>query len=551
MLSLGLALAALQTPALDVPAFVRAHRAADRALTQGELGEAATLFEQCLALHPRNGAIAYGLACVHARGGRKRSAVEWLAKAAEFGYREAAVALWDEDLASVRGDEGFDAAVKRLRVVDTRKRDATRIWDPRPHVYVREVDIDRGGTRIVAALSDGSIAAHDAQTGVETARSKKLGDTTWDLCLAPDGGAVAVLTCDGVLHFCDPSSCEETARVDALAPAQGEELENPCGWPFGAEVEFDPTGTRVIAAARTRGGVLASAKGEKIAQLDDLQGGFFAVRVGWNHDGSRLAYTNDSALLFRSGESGAPTGPALATPSTIGAFAFSADGKWIATGHDDGRVRVWTANGFQLEHETEKFSDWASDDFQIGAVSFSPDSARLAFTTTVGVYVQVLDVANWKTVGTSSHLGGRMGEPALLCWSPDSARLWSSYAGGAIGLFAFDVQPFQESWLMWGRTPRSSRADIAAFACSGGIAAIDVEHGHLRWRRVSTGVDGDLFQTPERYFDASFDDLGGLLLFTTTRRDEGLELTAIAALAFDPKRVRAARAGVELSYVSW
>jgi WD40 repeat protein len=551
MFSLGLVLAALQTPELDVPDFLRTHRAADRALTRGELGAAATLFEQCLALDPENANAAYGLACVNARGGRKPRAVEWLAKAAKWGYRDAAVAMWDEDVATLRGDEAFDAAMKALRVVDGGNPDRARIWDSRPHAHVREVDIDRGATRIVAALNDGSIAAHDAQTGVEIARSKKLGDSTWDLCIAPDGGAVAVLTCDGVLHFCDSSSCEATARVEALAPAQGDEIENPCGWSFGAEVEFDPTGTRVFAAARTRGGVLASAKGEKIAQLGDLQGDFVAVRVGWNHDGSRLAYTNDNALLFRSGESGQPMGPALSTPSIIGAFAFSADGKWIATGHHDGRVRVWAVDGFELAHETEKFSDWTGGDFQISAAAFSPNSARLAFTTTVGVYVQLLETAKWETLGTSEHLGGRMGEPALLCWSPDSARLWSAYASGATALFAFEVQPFRESWYISGRTPRSSRADIAAFACLGGIAALDVERGHLRWRRVSIGRDGDLFETPQGYFDASFDDLEQLFLYTTARGEKGLELAAVAARAFDPKRVRAARAGVELSYVSW
>src|SRR5207237_112650 len=62
----------------------------------------------------------------------------------------------------------------------------------------------------------------------------------------------------------------------------------------------------------------------------------------------------------------------LAQPSWITALAFAASGRRLATGHDDGGVRVWDLTHGALT------GDLAGHDQPISAVVFSPDGRRLA-----------------------------------------------------------------------------------------------------------------------------------------------------------------------------
>ena len=52
----------------------------------------------------------YNLTCVYALHGDKGEAVEWLGRCAERGFKQAALAKTDPDLAAVRQEPGFEAA---------------------------------------------------------------------------------------------------------------------------------------------------------------------------------------------------------------------------------------------------------------------------------------------------------------------------------------------------------------------------------------------------------------------------------------------------------
>src|SRR5687767_6996548 len=104
-----------QEPARDPMAYVRAHREADAALVAGRLDEARSGMLQCLLLSPGNATAAYALACTEARAGRTDAALDWLERAAQWGYADAEVAVWDGDLASVREQRRFMAAAEVMR----------------------------------------------------------------------------------------------------------------------------------------------------------------------------------------------------------------------------------------------------------------------------------------------------------------------------------------------------------------------------------------------------------------------------------------------------
>jgi WD40 repeat protein len=92
----------------------------------------------------------------------------------------------------------------------------------------------------------------------------------------------------------------------------------------------------------------------------------------------------------------------------VNAIAWSADGKLIATGSDDHAVGIWDASsGWNMQ-------TWRDSSREIRAVSFSPDSKRLAVSNLDDV-LTVLDVASGKVVLTIDgfRLGGSQ------AWSPD------------------------------------------------------------------------------------------------------------------------------------
>jgi WD40 repeat protein len=89
------------------------------------------------------------------------------------------------------------------------------------------------------------------------------------------------------------------------------------------------------------------------------------------------------AALYRAvNEESPPTGVLGSTAAKgVSSITFSPDGKWIATGADDGRVTLWDAEtGVEETRFTEHFG-------RVDSVAFSPDGARLATASDDGTAV--------------------------------------------------------------------------------------------------------------------------------------------------------------------
>jgi Zn-dependent protease len=80
---------------------------------RGDFARAAALGEEALALHPHL-AIAYDIACAHARAGRHEEALRFLEQAAELGFDDAARAAGDDDFVSLRDNPAFQQWLRRL-----------------------------------------------------------------------------------------------------------------------------------------------------------------------------------------------------------------------------------------------------------------------------------------------------------------------------------------------------------------------------------------------------------------------------------------------------
>ncbi|MDY7232624.1 TPR end-of-group domain-containing protein [Hyalangium rubrum] len=103
---------ALKLPGVDPAA---AFSCAERVLfIRGAYSEAAAMGEEALA-HAPNPTIAYDAACAFARAHNTSDAVRMLHRASELGFRDAAYAASDEDLAPLHGHPGFEAWLAALR----------------------------------------------------------------------------------------------------------------------------------------------------------------------------------------------------------------------------------------------------------------------------------------------------------------------------------------------------------------------------------------------------------------------------------------------------
>jgi WD40 repeat protein len=106
----------------------------------------------------------------------------------------------------------------------------------------------------------------------------------------------------------------------------------------------------------------------------------------------------------------------LPQPSWVTAVAVRAQPAQIATGHDDGVVRIWDPAANRQVHE------FAGHDQPIGALAYSPDGNRLASAGEDRI-IRVWEVDSGRLLGTLSKHTDRIGAVA---WHPEGRMLVSA-----------------------------------------------------------------------------------------------------------------------------
>lgn len=147
---------------------------------------------------------------------------------------------------------------------------------------------------------------------------------------------------------------------------------------------------------------------------------------------------------------------AVPQPSWVDALAFHPDPAFLATGHDDGAVRIWDAAGHHLSRELR----WHKR--AISALAFSPDGNILAAAA------EDKTIALWQ-VKDGVHLGTLTGHtdriPAL-AWHPSSKFLVS--AGWDTMARVWDVATRQPAILL---NTHTGQVTALAFSSDGSMLA--------------------------------------------------------------------------------
>jgi len=111
-------------------------------------------------------------------------------------------------------------------------------------------------------------------------------------------------------------------------------------------------------------------------------------------------------------------------------LSISPDGSVLATGHEDGKVRLWQVSDGELLH-TLGYSRGVA-----GAIAFSPDGSMLAFHSYVYSYfsVKLYRVSDGKLVGNLFYPGG-LSLADCTAFSPDGTMLASVHNDGEVRLW--------------------------------------------------------------------------------------------------------------------
>jgi WD40 repeat protein len=153
-------------------------------------------------------------------------------------------------------------------------------------------------------------------------------------------------------------------------------------------------------------------------------------------------------------------------PSWVSALAFHPEGSLLATGHDDGRVRLWDAAAGKMLRE------WCDTQATITALSFSGDGQTLA-AAAADRKVRLWNVPYGILFGV---LAGHTDHIAALAWHPDNRHLVSGCWDTTCRLW--DTESTELIYLLNGQ---SDQVHAVAFAPNGLLASADSDNQVWLW----------------------------------------------------------------------
>lgn len=200
--------------------------------------------------------------------------------------------------------------------------------------------------------------------------------------------------------------------------------------------------------------VLATSNDIHIMQVDHIDGNYDLNEIRTIHF--------DVALSFESNRTN---------------LSISPDGSTLATGHEDGRVRLWQVSDGELLHTL------GSPNGLAGAIVFSPDGSTLAFHAN-GRTVQLWRVSDGKPVGNL----GDQNLPFTECtaFSPDGTMLASGHQDGVVRLWLVSdgelLDIFGES-----SDAESGWVSAVAFSPDGSVLASGHDDGNVKLWQIPVG----------------------------------------------------------------
>jgi WD40 repeat protein len=243
-----------------------------------------------------------------------------------------------------------------------------------------------------------------------------------NLAWSPDGQYLAIVPADGTIHLWDSSKNLVTQTI--ASP------------PYISTVAWSPDSTRLAASS------WSGANG--MIDLWDIQSGqrtqskiisdSKATSLGWSSLGSMISVSTPSGIVIWDPDTDLDKTLEIEWGDILNT-SWSADGRYIAAGIQDGSIYIWDTT------KSELFSklSYHTDDY-IADLSWSPDDRMLAAAScfTGPVSVENCNLILWDPSGsqyTDSLLGG-MYEITNVAWSPNGKWIASALTNGDVILYS-------------------------------------------------------------------------------------------------------------------
>ncbi len=232
-----------------------------------------------------------------------------------------------------------------------------RVWDAETGTEIAQMTHEGGvsvtgvafspnGERVVSGGTDGTARVWNAQTGAEVAQMLHDAGVS-DVTFSPDGEWVASASTDGTARVWEAETGAEVAQVTH----NGEVV----------AVVFSSDGQMVVSGSWNEDSgevwVWQATSGANIARMKHDEG---VNSIAIHPDGQWVASGSDDGTarvwdigtgreVARTGDSQGPGDGDAEMSDKVTIVAFSQDGRWLASGDNDGLVQVWD---LQIEEET-------------------------------------------------------------------------------------------------------------------------------------------------------------------------------------------------------
>jgi WD40 repeat protein/serine/threonine protein kinase len=357
---------------------------------------------------------------------------------------------------------------------------SVRIWDITPngasewftlaaHIdAIHRFSLSEDGNYLATASQD-MAKIWDLASGRELVAIHDPGGPLLGVDISPDGSRLATGGTDNVAKIWQLNLTPGATSAELVRTLAGHATGPPVGGIFNGltTVVFSPDGTKLAT-----GGV------DKFAKVWDVETGQELLSVLVDTDGSgvtQLAFSPDGRYLVTASDS-IPSGSVLAIiwdiasgkevftftghnpTGRIWGMAFSPDGQRVATGGEEGVLKIWDAS------TGEELLNLNGHTSSVNGVSFSPDGKYLVSSSPDGS-VRVWDAASGEELQEYTSPGGAFDNSRF---TPDGKNVIVSARGGFVYGYFFDTQDLislAKSRLTRGFTPDECRQYLHSDTC--------------------------------------------------------------------------------------